>query len=201
ISQDGTVLGDAYAEEISKATGGRVDSYEIDNVYQDSDGRYTANVTIYNTQTNKYYRAPGLSPDSRRSITILSSFRDDYQDLSGILKQSFINKFVQSRKFNVLDRQHGNLYAMEKAFIQSGNAMSDEIYKLGNGLGTDYIFVYTVAEAEASSRISNLTGREKIKEQLLIDYQVILFATRQVKYSNTLNIEVNVKDGSIKATH
>ncbi|MBS7326616.1 MAG: hypothetical protein KIG85_08420, partial [Thiopseudomonas sp.] len=178
---------------------GRVDSYEIDSVTQDADGRYHAMVTIRNSKTTKSYKAPGLSPDSRRSITVLG--RGDYHELTQTLKQKFINKFVQSRKFNVLDRQHGSLYAMEKAFIQSGNAQSDEIYKLGNGLGTDYMFVFTVTAAEASSRTSNLTGREKVKAQMAIDYQVILFATRQVKYSNSLTIDADLKDGSLKGVH
>lgn len=132
---------------------------------------------------------------------MLGNTRGGYPQLSQTLQQKFINKFVQSRKFNVLDRQHGNLYAMEKAFIQSGNAMSDEIYKLGNGLGADYMFVYTVTAAETSARTSNLTGREKLKAQLSIDYQVILFATRQVKHSNTLTIDADLKDGSMQATH
>lgn len=200
-SKDGTVLQDAYSDEISKVTNGRADSYEVDHVSQDANGRYIANVTIRNTKTSKSYKAPGLDPSSRRSIIILGNANHGQHELNNTLRQKFVNKFVQSRKFNVLDRQHGNLYAMEKAFIQSGNAMSDELYKLGNGLGTDYMFVYTVTAAEASSSTSNLTGREKIKAQLSIDYQVILFSTRQVKYSNTLTIDANFKDGSLKATH
>lgn len=200
-SKDGTVLQDAYSDEISKVTNGRADFYDVNSVEQTADGRYIANVTIRNTKTSKSYKAPGMSPSSRRSIIVMGNSSSNYYELNNTLKQKFNNKFVQSRKFNVLDRQHGNLYAMEKAFIQSGNAMSDEIYKLGNGLGTDYIFVYTVTGAEASAKTSNLTGRERIKAQLSIDYQVILFSTRQVKYSNTLSVDADMKDGSLKSTH
>lgn len=200
-SKDGTVLQDAYSDEISKVTNGRADSYEVDSVHQDTDGRYIANVTIRNSKTSKSYKAPGISADSRRSIIVLGNSGGAYQTLSDTLQQKFNNKFVQSRKFNVLDRQHGNLYAMEKAFIQSGDAMSDELYKLGNALGTDYMFVYTVSAAEASARTSNLTGRESLKMQMSIDYQVILFATRQVKYSNTLSVATDLKEGSITSTH
>lgn len=200
-SKDGTVLQDAYSDEISKVTNGRADSYDVNSVEQTADGRYIANVTIRNTKTSKSYKAPGLNPSNRRSIIVMGNSSSNYYELNKALKQKFNNKFVQSRKFNVLDRQHGNLYAMEKAFIQSGNVMSDEIYKLGNGLGTDYIFVYTVTGAQANAKTSNLTGRESIKAQLSIDYQVILFATRQVKYSNTLSVDANMKDGSLKSTH
>lgn len=200
-SQDGTVLVDAYKNEISKVTNGRADSYDINSVNQDADGRYIANVTIYNTKTSKRYKAPGMSPSSRRSMIVLGHSQGGYYELTRTLKQKFINKFVQSRKFNVLDRQHGQAHAMEKSFIQSGNAMNDELYKLGQGLGTDYMFVYTVTAAHADAQTSNLTGREKFKAQLSIDYQVILFSTRQVKYSNTLSIDADLKDGSLKATH
>lgn len=201
-SEEGTVLQDAYSDEISKVTNGRADSYEINSVHQDANGQYIASVTIRNTKTSKRYKAPGISPDSRRNIIVMGgATSNEYQTLSDTLQQKFNNNFVQSRKFNVLDRQHGNLYAMEKAFIQSGNAMSDEVYKLGNNLGTDYIFAYTVTAAQAGSRVSNLTGRESLNVQLSVDYQVILFATRQIKYSNTLSMDVNLKEGSVTSTH
>lgn len=198
-SSTGTELTELYKEDISRATRGRVDAYDINSVTQDADGRYHASVTIYNSKTTKRYQAPGRSPDSRRNMVVMGKGAN--YALNELLKQKFINKLVASRKFNVLDRQHGDLYAMEKAYIQSGNALSDEVYKLGNGLGTDYIFVYTVTDAEASAKTSNLTGRERINMALSIDYQVILFATRQVKYSNTMTLDANLKDGSVKAAH
>lgn len=200
-SKDGTVLQDAYSDKISKVTNGRADSYKVNSVHQEADGRYIANVTIRNSKTSKSYKAPGISADSRRNIIILSGSRGAYQTLSNALQKKFNNKFVQSRKFNVLDRQHSNLYAMEKAFIKSGDAMNDEVYKLGNLLGTDYIFVYTVTDAETNIHTSQLTGREKFKMQISINYQVILFATRQVKYSNALSIDAALKDGSSTPTH
>lgn len=199
-SKKGTVMQDAYSDEISKVTNGRADAYEVDSVHQEADGRYIANVTIRKTNTTKRYKAPGLDPSSRRNIIVLGS-SGGYDVVSQALQPKLINQFVQSRKFNVLDRQHGNLYAMEKAFIKSGNAMSDELYKLGNGLGADYMFVYTIAAANANSKVSNLTGREKVTAQFVIDYQVVLFATRQVKHSNSLNISTDLQDGSLQATH
>ena len=77
-SKDGTVLQDAYSDEISKVTNGRADSYEVNSVHQDTDGRYIANVTIRNTKTSKSYKAPGLSADSRRSITVLGNSSGGY---------------------------------------------------------------------------------------------------------------------------
>lgn len=198
-SQQGTQVTDIYSEDISKITKGRVDSYDIDSVFQDADGRYVAQVTIYKTKTTKRYQAPGMSADSRRNLTVLGTAQQDAGRFNEVFEQQLINEFVQSRKFNVLDRQHQSLYAMEKAFIRSGNALSDEVYKLGNALGTDYMFVYSLRSAQAQAEKSNLTGRERYQGQLWIDYQVVLFATRQIKFSGTYSNNVNFKDGSPKA--
>ena len=80
-SKDGTVLQDAYSDEISKVTNGRADSYEVDSVHQDSEGRYIANVTIRNTKTSKSYKAPGLNPSSRRSIIVLGNAHGSYYEI------------------------------------------------------------------------------------------------------------------------
>lgn len=59
----GSNIQDNYSEQISKATKGRADTYEINSVEQDANGKYTANVTIFKTTTTKKYQAPGLSAD------------------------------------------------------------------------------------------------------------------------------------------
>lgn len=70
-SNKGTDILDTYSSEIRKATKGRADSYEIDEAYQDADGKWVARVTIKNSKTTKSYKAPGLKASSRRSISVL----------------------------------------------------------------------------------------------------------------------------------
>ncbi|EAH9738003.1 hypothetical protein GM877_07150 [Campylobacter jejuni] len=192
----GSNIQDNYSEQISKATKGRADTYEINSVEQDANGKYTANVTIFKTTTTKKYQAPGLSADNRRSITVFDSTPDAAKrGIGSALQQKIISDLLQSRKFNVLDRDSSGYYEMEKALIKSGDAASDEVYKLKNVLATDYILLFSISGLEGKQKTSNLTGKSKTE----IDYRVLLFATRQIKFSNTLSMKVNLKDNSLSA--
>ncbi|WP_270984166.1 CsgG/HfaB family protein [Campylobacter upsaliensis] len=193
-----TTIQDHYSEQISKATKGRVDSYEINSIEQDENGKYMANVTIFKTTTTKKYQAPGLSADNRRSISVFDSTPDPTKrGIGAALQQKIITNLLQSRKFNVLDRDSNDYYEMEKALIQSGNAAKDEIYKLKNVLGTDYILLFSISALDGKQKTSNLTGKSKMEAEVVIDYRVLLFATRQIKFANTLSMKVALKDDSL----
>lgn len=184
-----TNIKDIYEEQIIKVTKGKVDTYEIDNIVQDKD-KYIANVTVFKTNVSKKYQAPGLNADSRRSITVFST-SSNHQELGSILQQKIITDLIQSRKFNVLDRDSKGYYEMEKALINSSNAHEDEIYKLKNVMTTDYILLFNV------SGIDFKTKGSKNKADIVIDYRVLLFATRQIKFSNTLSMSVSFKGDSL----
>ncbi|EAL0007825.1 hypothetical protein A9452_07560 [Campylobacter upsaliensis] len=193
-----TTIQDHYSEQISKATKGRVDSYKINSIEQDENGKYMANVTIFKTTTTKKYQAPGLSADNRRSISVFDSTPDPTKrGIGAALEQKIITNLLQSRKFNVLDRDSNGYYEMEKALIQSGNAAKDEIYKLKNVLGTDYILLFSISALDGKQKTSNLTGKSKMEAEVVIDYRVLLFATRQIKFANTLSMKVALKDDSL----
>ncbi|CAM3515763.1 CsgG/HfaB family protein [Campylobacter upsaliensis] len=193
-----TTIQDHYSEQISKATKGRVDSYEINSIEQDENGKYMANVTIFKTTTTKKYQAPGLSADNRRSISVFDSTPDPTKrGIGAALQQKITTNLLQSRKFNVLDRDSNGYYEMEKALIQSGNAAKDEIYKLKNVLGTDYILLFSISALDGKQKTSNLTGKSKMEAEVVIDYRVLLFATRQIKFANTLSTKVALKDDSL----
>lgn len=115
------------------------------------------------------------------------------------MQQKIISDLLQSRKFNVLDRDSSGYYEMEKALIKSGDAASDEVYKLKNVLATDYILLFSISGLEGKQKTSNLTGKSKTEIEVIVDYRVLLFATRQIKFSNTLSMKVNIKDNSLSA--
>ncbi|WP_086233501.1 CsgG/HfaB family protein [Campylobacter devanensis] len=190
----GSNIVDAYSNDISKATKGRADSYEIISTNQDSTGKWVAVVEIKNSKTTKSYKAPGLDNQQRRSLAVFNASYGDTRGLGENLKTHIISNLTKSRKFNILDRDNGGYYEMEKALIKSSNANSDEIYKLKNVLGSDYLMIFDIKAAQARTKQSNLTGQNITKAEVVVDYQVILFATREVKYSNTLTMSVSVKD-------
>ncbi|WP_096025915.1 CsgG/HfaB family protein [Campylobacter lanienae] len=190
----GSNIVDAYSNDISKATKGRADSYEIISTNQDSTGKWAAVVEIKNSKTTKSYKAPGLDNKQRRSLAVFNASYGDTRGLGENLKTHIISNLTKSRKFNILDRDNGGYYEMEKALIDSGDTKRDEIYKLKNVLGSDYLMIFDIKAAQARTKQSNLTGQNITKAEFAVDYQVILFATREVKYSNTLTMSVSVKD-------
>ena len=190
----GSNIVDTYSNDISKATKGRADTYNIISAEQDGSGRWIAVVEIKNSKTTKSYKAPGLDHKQRRSLAVFNASYGETRGLGESLKSHVITNLTQSRKFNILDRDNGGYYEMEKALISSGNAGGDEIYKLKNVLGSDYLMIFNIKGARARTKQSNLTSKNITKAEVTVDYQVILFATREVKYSNTLTMSVSVKD-------
>ena len=121
----------------------------------------------------------------------------DYAGVGCILQQHLITNLLESRKFNVLDRDSKGYYDLEKALIKSPDAQSDEIYKLGNVLGSDYFLLFGIQGIAGQTKKSNLTNKEIYQVEIVVDYRVILFATRQIKYSNTLTMSLNLKDDNL----
>ncbi|EAK4078675.1 hypothetical protein CJ283_04730 [Campylobacter jejuni] len=197
--KNGQNLEKSFNDEIRRATKGSFDSYEVISKIQTNDG-FNVKVVIKKTTTTKKYQAPGLSADNRRSITVFDSTPDvAKRGIGSALQQKIISDLLQSCKFNVLDRDSSGYYEMEKALIKSGDAASDEVYKLKNVLATDYILLFSISGLEGKQKTSNLTGKSKTEIEVIVDYRVLLFATRQIKFSNTLSMKVNLKDNSLSA--
>lgn len=205
LSTDYTKINDkqqlqkSYNEEIARISGGTFDSYEVISNSKQGD-EHKVVVLIKKTTTTKKYKAPGQSASNRRSITVFNATPDvDKRGIGNNLQQQIITDLLQSRKFNVLERDTPGYYEMEKSLIKSGNAASDEVYKLKNVLATDYILLFSISDINGGAKKSNLTGKTKIEAEIKVDYRVLLFATRQIKFSNTLVMKTTIKDNSITA--
>lgn len=198
-TNDKQQLQKSYNEEIARISGGTFDSYEVISNSKQGD-EHKVVVLIKKTTTTKKYKAPGQSANNRRSITVFNATPDiDKRGIGNNLQQQIITDLLQSRKFNVLERDTPGYYEMEKSLIKSGDAASDEIYKLKNVLATDYILLFSVSDIDGGVKKSNLTGKTKIEAEIKVDYRVLLFATRQIKFSNTLVMKTTIKDDSITA--
>ena len=196
-TNDKQQLQKSYNEEIARISGGTFDSYEVISNSKQGD-EYKVVVLIKKTTTTKKYKAPGQSASNRRSITVFNATPDvDKRGIGNNLQQQIITDLLQSRKFNVLERDTPGYYEMEKSLIKSGNAASDEVYKLKNVLATDYILLFSISDINGGAKKSNLTG--KTEAEIKVDYRVLLFATRQIKFSNTLVMKTTIKDDSITA--
>lgn len=186
----GTVLTNP---QMSAATKGRIDSYEIISVNIEPNGWYMVRVNVYKTLFER---------SKKPSVTIINASR--FKELGETLQRRLTNDLVQSKKFNVLDRKNDAYYKAEKQLIESEDASSEDVYKLGNILGTDYMLIVNLRDlgksSSSSSGVASTSASSKAsKADVVVDYQMILFATKEVKLANTLTLTLSLKDGGVKA--
>jgi len=202
-----------YNGEISKITGGKVDSYQINYVNKDSEGLYNAQVEITKNKVTKIYRTPGIPPKNRRAIAIVPSYANQasYSILGDIksasdaslkMTQELVSAITKTRKFTVLDREANSAYRNEKRVLTSNDASTDELLKLGQVLGADYLLVSNLTELSVSKNnataaiVANM--KDSYKAYATIQYRIIAMATRQIKWSNTMSLEFEPNGNTIE---
>lgn len=177
---------------LSRVTKGRIDSYEVQSISEEN-GEYSAKVAVYKrlfTRTQK------------PTIAIFSN--SYYTDLGENLRQKVQNSLVSSQKFSVLERKNADYYEAEKRLLKSEDASSEEAFKLGNAIGSDYLLVLNLREVGSAKRSGvaatgeGFGGGEEARVEVAVDYSLVFFATREVKLSNTLVTSVRLKEGGVK---
>lgn len=178
-----------FSQKISQATKGRVDSYEVTNIFTEPNGKYGASVNAYKVL---------FSRNEKPNLVIFNASR--FKALGDMLKQRLINDFSQSKKMNVLDRNDAKYYSAEKQLLESEDASSEDIYKLGNVFGADYMLVFNLRDIGGAVNNSSklTTNKSTLSADVAVDYRLILFATREIKLANTMNVRVSLKDESVK---
>jgi curli biogenesis system outer membrane secretion channel CsgG len=189
---------------IKEITSGTIQNYNILNLAKNNDNEWEAQLEI----VFKKYRTPGITPHSRRKIvimpfkTLMPSYRvnsDRYTDdaFSKSFNQHLTNHLTQTRRFAVLDREYINEYLAEKNIILSGNSSTDEKIKLGEALGADYIVTGKIGQASIGRKNSTLDitgeGRVSYSAEIDVDYRIMVLATRQVKWSDTVSLSLDTE--------
>ena len=197
----------AQSGQLSLQTQGLVSRYEVLDVSEDSSG-FRAEVTVYVLKYDK----PGLPADSRRTLAVMPFHSDktsytllgDVTPVSRIeaeLRNRILDQFTQSRRMNVLDREFGAEFQDEKALWLSDDAALAERAKAGNVLGADYIVVGNIRNLRSTRHVKTLqlTGETitSYSGAAQLDYKIILAATRQVKWSDSINLKFS--DADIRA--
>ena len=193
-----------YSNKIRKVTKGKVDSFSILDVMDYGDGKFEARVSVKKTKVTKKYRTPGLSPKNRRSVAVVPSYTNkssynvlgqfrNAREVSQRMTQELVSSITQTRKFTVLDREANEAYRDEKAILMSRDSTKDELLKLGQVLGADYLLVTNITDlavqkdSSGSSIVANMS--DSYKAYVTVQYRIIAMATRQIKWSNTSNYE------------
>ncbi|KGI56312.1 CsgG/HfaB family protein [Campylobacter sp. MIT 97-5078] len=178
-----------FTSSTFKATKGYIDSYELTKVALEPNGRYFVSVNVFKTL---------FSRNEKPNLVIFNASR--FKALGENLGQKLVNDFTKSKKFNVLDRKNEAYYKAEKAVIESEDGSSEDIFKLGNVMGSDYMLIFNLRDISASSsKSSKLTTQSNtLKGDVAVDYRLILFATKEIKLANTITLQLSLKDESVK---
>ena len=190
-------------EKISEKSGGSIKSFEVLNEYKDANGlqivEIRATVAKYKLSKTANRKRMAIVP-FRINLNEISIFGksgfDDANNLRKFLNQEFINYFVQTRKFTILDREFDKEIADELQNLENSEKIEDQV-KIGQQLFADYILVgnldfLVLEEIEKKFLTSEKILKKKIGS-LNFSYRIIDVPTGQIKYSSKVNLEVDVK--------
>ena len=194
-------------KEVQEATQGLVKEYRIINEQRISDREFEVELSVKMVE----YKTPGHSAHKRRKLVVVPSYSSDIafkvmnthktaKEVGQRLTQELVSSITQTRKFSVLDRENNSAYENEKNLILSRDAHKDELMKLGNVLGTDYLVVSNITDFKISNEQEylSITGQtiDNLKAMVTVQYRIIAMATKQIKWSNTTTFEFEPKGNS-----
>ncbi len=162
-------------EFLQNASKGRIDTYKINAINSTQNG-VEVEISAY-----KYI----FKGTQKNKLVLLDLSKTD---LSEKIKQALNDSFSQSENFTILQRDEN--YKSENDLLKSEDISSEEVYKLGNVLGADYILEFKILNTQKFE--SKLNSKDKLS--LNIAYKLVFFPTREVLYSRTLNFKLNLSD-------
>ena len=195
-----------FKESIKSKTKGVVESYSIISNAKDDSGLWVAEITAqiarFKTSKSANRKRIAVIDLIGRQGCCLTAEGELNPDVAAYEVSSAISNFlVQSRKFTVLDRQYESETNTEQDRLSSDDVPITELAKLGQELVADYVLVGT---------INNLFLREQQRQMSTVDrtittiagnaavsYRIIDVPTGQIKFSQTLNKNLNGKVKSI----
>jgi TolB-like protein len=192
--------------DILSKTEGYVKSYKVLNIERRADGLgwdalLRVEVPVYLT--------PGISPHSRIKIAVMPfrNSKGQYRSIESFvssevvsesLVQKLVTEFTQARKFSVLDRDYIAEYLKEKKMLLSPDASINELSKIGEVLGVDYMVVGNIKDFNINNYqyVINVTGEKKydLSATMLVEYRIIVMATRQIKWSDSISVSLREAD-------
>ena len=201
-SESSSTLSRDLQETINEKTKGSIKTFVIINEFKDSNG-------IYNVEIKATIAKFALSKTAKRKRMAIVPFRinvneisiygqtlDDADNFRKYLNQEFTNFLVQTRKFTVLDREFDQEIQGELANLTDSDKIEDQI-KIGQKLFADYMIVgrldfLVIKEIEKKFLTSDIIKKKRIAA-LNFSYRVIDVPTTQIKYSSSVNLEVDLK--------
>ena len=187
------LMSSSFMQQISTATSGIVESYNILSSGKDADtGLVTVNLSV---QVARYKTSKQLD----RLRMALSGIRidNDVQDRAAAaefaedIQDGVIDYLTQTRRFAMIDRQLMADTQAELNYVATANVPTRELARLGNQVGTDYLVVIELRDlvTTVTERQMATTNRVRRKTVLTseVGVRIIDVATSQIKFSGTVD--------------
>lgn len=188
---------ESFQQDISKATKGVVNYWKIVSIRQNEEfgGLWEASLEV---GVSKYTQSKQLKR-LRMAISDFKIASEGNPDNLNMFRRAFVreleNYLTQTRKFAMLDRSFLAEQDKELGLLKSNDFRTDELARLGQRAGTDYLIVGEVVNANKSStkRTMKTTGQSMTinKASGLVDYRIIDVATTQTKFAASVKGVVN----------
>lgn len=205
-------MGDEISKQILTQTKGSLSSYDVLSVDETGTG-YEATIIV----SLKKFKSVGLNPHNRRKFTILPFEIDRFSYPSKStssnyslyvrdeIQEALINNITQTRKFTVLSRNNLKHYVNEIRLLKSKAANRNELIKVGQLLGTDYMMQGSIKSLNIKkvNDINSITGQVNSYYRITssLNYKILLMATQQIKWADSLSYTFKLEsENNIDAT-
>ena len=192
VNDDDVKSSEAFNQEVSTITNGLIKNWKILSESLEGNNhlvKLSVNISKFkkSAQTNRLRLAivPFRAADSVKVNQTVSKFE-------GAITAQLENYLTQTRRFALIDRSFLAEQTKELNLIAAGSTTSmsvDEIVKLGNRLGTDYLIVGRIEKAnsavsEKKSKVSD-TVKKYLTSRARLTIRLIDVATTQIKFADT----------------
>ena len=192
VNDEDVQSSEAFNQEVTTITNGLIKNWKILSESLEGNNhlvKLSVNISKFkkSVQTERLRLAvvPFRAADSVKVNKTVSKFE-------GAITAQLENYLTQTRRFALIDRSFLAEQTKELNLIAAGSTTSmsvDEIVKLGNRLGTDYLIVGRIEKAnsvvsEKKSKVSD-TVKKYLTSTARITIRLIDVATTQIKFADT----------------
>ena len=180
----------SFQEKIKQSTKGVIQSWKII-----SSGK-SQSEKMYEAKLNVNVSKLQLSSELKRMRFVASSikFSKNINDLSSAKKfastfnSNLRSMLVKSNRFALLDRKNSKEVNKELNLIKGQNVRVEELAKLGNKVGADYILIPSLQKIRNKTIKQKLMGETIKSKELSIDLSIniIDIATSQIIFSDSM---------------
>lgn len=185
------------ASDILQKTQGYVKAYDVLGSRQIEEHRWevdlAVSIPVYKTLgTGKaraaHMRSMAVLPfRSTEAFYRLGSAREPASEIVRELSQKITNQLVQSRRFRLVEREYVEEVFGEKRFLQSADVPFEELTRIGQSLGADYLLVGTVSSVyieDVTETFGNFS-KQSTFGGYTVDYRVIETAPQEIRWADT----------------